>query len=116
MRDARDRGYTAEETIGRWEAVRRGEKRWIFPFQEEADVMFNSALVYELAVLKPFAVPLLLQVPHHTPAHIEAKRLLSLLEWFVPLDASLVPDDSLLREFVGGSILREFLLWQNGMH
>ncbi len=116
VRDARDRGYTAEDTIGRWEAVRRGEKRWIFPFQEEADVMFNSALVYELAVLKPFAVPLLLQVPHHTPAHIEAKRLLSLLEWFVPLDASLVPDDSLLREFVGGSILREFLLWQNGMH
>jgi uridine kinase len=116
VRDARDRGYTAEDTIGRWEAVRRGEKRWIFPFQEEADVMFNSALVYELAVLKPFAVPLLLQVPHHTSAHIEAKRLLSLLEWFVPLDASLVPDDSLLREFVGGSILREFLLWQNGMH
>ncbi len=116
VRDARDRGYSAQDTISRWEAVRRGEKRWIFPFQEEADVMFNSALVYELAVLKPFAVPLLLQVPHHTPEHIEAKRLLALLEWFVPVDAALVPDDSLLREFVGGSILRDFLLWQNGMH
>ncbi len=112
VRDARDRGYSAAETISRWEAVRRGEKRWIFPFQEEADVMFNSALVYELAVLKPYVVPLLLQVPHHQPAYIEAKRLLSLLEWFVPVDAALVPDDSLLREFVGGSILRDFLLWQ----
>jgi len=113
VRDARDRGYTAAETITRWEAVRRGEKRWIFPFQEEADVMFNSALVYELAVLKPYVMPLLLQVPHHQPAHIEAKRLLSLLEWFVPVDTALVPDDSLLREFVGGSILRDFLLWQS---
>ncbi len=115
VRDARDRGYSAQETIDRWEAVRRGEKRWIFPFQEEADVMFNSALVYELAVLKTNAVPLLLQVPHHTPAHIEAKRLLSLLEWFVPVEARLVPDDSLLREFIGGSILSAFLLWHNDL-
>ncbi len=110
VRDARDRGYTAADTIARWEAVRRGEKRWIFPFQEHADALFNSALVYELAALKPFAVPLLLQVPYHSRAHIEAKRLLSLLEWFVPVDALLVPDDSLLREFIGGSSLRDFLV------
>ncbi len=114
VRDARDRGYTASDTISRWEAVRRGEKRWIFPFQEQADVMFNSALVYELAVLKPLAEPLLLQIPHGTKEHIEAKRLLALLEWFVPVERELVPDDSLLREFIGGSILKNFLLWRNG--
>ncbi len=113
VRDARDRGYTARDTIARWEMVRRGEKRWIFPFQEEADVMFNSALVYELAVLKPFAEPLLLQIPPGTPERIEAKRLLALLEWFEPAPPDWVPDDSLLREFIGGSILRRFTLWQS---
>ncbi len=114
VRDARDRGYTARDTIARWEMVRRGEKRWIFPFQEEADVMFNSALVYELAVLKPFAEPLLLQIPPGTPEYIEAKRLLALLEWFEPASPDGVPDDSLLREFIGGSILRRFTLWRAG--
>lgn len=112
VRDARDRGYSARETIARWEMVRRGEKRWIFPFQEEADAMFNSALVYELAVLKPYAEPLLLQIPPGTPEWIEAKRLLALLEWFEPAPADWVPDDSLLREFIGGSILRRFTLWR----
>jgi len=109
VRDATYRGYSANDTIKRWESVRRGEKRWIFPFQEHADVMFNSALVYELAVLKPFAEPLLLQVKPRTPEHIEAKRLLSFLEWFVPTTPDMIPDNSILREFVGSSILRDYV-------
>ena len=113
VRDARERGYTAQQTISRWESVRRGEKRHIFPFQENADVMFNSALVYELAALKPFAEPLLRQVPHGTPEFIEARRLLAFLEWFLPLDISLVPETSILREFLGGSILKDFRIWKN---
>ncbi len=111
VRDARERGYQARHTIAHWDMVRRGERRWIFPFQEQADVMFNSALVYELAVLKPFAEPLLLQVPPHTRERIEAKRLLSLLEWFLPVEADGVPDNSILREFIGGSILKDFTVW-----
>lgn len=113
VRDARERGYNAAQTIANWEAVRRGEKRHIFPFQENADVMFNSALVYEMAALKPFAEPLLRQVPFGTPEYIEAKRLLAFLEWFLPLDVNLVPDNSLLREFLGGSILRSFTVWRD---
>ena len=112
VRDARERGYAARDTIGRWESVRRGEKRYIFPFQEKADVMFNSALVYELAALKPFAEPLLRQVPHGVPEFIEAKRLLAFLEWFLPIDAALIPGNSIAREFLGGSILREFRAWR----
>ncbi len=113
VRDARERGYSAQQTIQRWESVRRGEKRYIFPYQENADVMFNSALVYELSVLKPFAEPLLRQVQVGSPEYIEAKRLLALLEWFLPLDSDLIPDNSILREFIGGSILQEFTLWHN---
>jgi uridine kinase len=75
--------------------------------------MFNSALVYELAALKPLAEPILRQVPNGTPEYIEAKRLLALLEWFLPLDNDLIPDNSILREFIGGSILREFKIWKN---
>ena len=112
VRDARERGYTAAQTIGRWESVRRGEKRHIFPFQENANVMFNSALVYELAALKSFAEPLLRQVPYGTPEHIEAKRLLAFLEWFLPLDIDLVPETSIVREFLGGSILQNFTIWK----
>ena len=108
VRDASYRGYSAQQTIDRWGSVRRGEKRWIFPFQEHADVMFNSALLYELAVLKPFAAPLLLQVKQGTRAHVEAKRLMAFLEWFEPLAPDQVPDNSILREFVGGSVLRDF--------
>jgi uridine kinase len=108
VRDAAYRGYSAQNTIDRWGSVRGGEKRWIFPYQEHADVMFNSALVYELAVLKPLAEPLLLQVKPRTPAYVEAKRLLAFLEWFEPLAPDLAPDNSILREFVGGSILRDF--------
>lgn len=113
VRDARERGYSATATIQRWESVRRGEKRYIFPYQENADVMFNSALVYELSALKPLAEPLLRQVQFGQPEYVEAKRLLAFLEWFLPLESDLIPDNSIIREFIGGSILREFKLWHN---
>jgi uridine kinase len=113
VRDARERGYSAAQTISRWESVRRGEKRHIFPFQENADIMFNSALVYELAALKPLAEPLLRQVPFGTPEYIEAKRLLAFLEWFLPLGSDLIPENSIVREFIGGSILKDFKLWKS---
>jgi uridine kinase len=113
VRDARERGYTAHDTINRWDAVRRGEKLFIFPFQENADVMFNSALAYELSALKLLVEPLLRQVTLGTPEYIEAKRLLAMLEWFRPVATDLIPENSILREFIGGSILQEFTLWQN---
>jgi uridine kinase len=109
LRDAQYRGYGAEQTINRWESVGRGENRWIFPYQENADAMVNSALAYELAVLKPFVEPLLHGIEPDTLAHVECKRLLAFLQWFLPCGPELVPDNSILREFVGGSILRD---WQ----
>ncbi len=112
VRDAGTRGYSAQDTIGRWESVRRGEKSYIFPYQENADEMFNSALVYELSGLKPLAEPLLRQVPFGTSEYVEAKRLLAFLGWFLPIPEDLIPDNSILREFVGRSILAEFKLWQ----
>ena len=112
LRDASHRGYSPQETISRWESVRRGEKRYIFPYQENADTMFNSALVYELAALKPLVEPLLRQVPFGTKEHIEVKRLLALLEWFLPVDEEFIPENSLIREFIGNSILRDFKLWK----
>jgi uridine kinase len=116
VRDARERGYVATQTISRWESVRRGEKRYIFPYQENADVMFNSALAYELAALKLFAEPLLRQVPNGIPEQIEAKRLLAFLEWFLPIDIDLIPENSIAREFLGGSILKDFTLWKGKTH
>jgi uridine kinase len=110
-RDASARGYSAAETIARWESVRRGERRDIFSYQEYADAMFNSALVYELAALRPLVEPLLLQVEVGTREHIEANRLLSFLRWVQPMNArqlGMIPDTSLLREFIGGSILRDY--------
>lgn len=112
VRDAAHRGYSAADTIGRWPSVQRGEWRWIFPFQEHADVMFNSALAYELAMLRPLAEPLLLRVSPNTPERVEADRLLSLLRWFQPASSDLVPDNSILREFLGGSILEDFMPWK----
>jgi uridine kinase len=112
VRDARERGYSAAQTISRWESVREGEKNYIFPYQENADVIFNSALAYEMAALKPLAEPLLRQVPYGTAEYIEAKRLLAFLEWFLPLDMSLIPETSILREFLGGSILKDFKIWK----
>ncbi len=110
VRDARERGRNAEGTINMWESVRRAEKRYIFPYQEHADVMFNSALVYEMAILRPLAEPLLLQVEPDTPAYVEARRLISFLRWFLPVDddGRVVPDNSILREFIGGSIFERF--------
>lgn len=113
VRDARERGYTAQQTIQRWVSVQRGEKRYIFPYQENADEMFNSALVYELTALKPVVEPLLRQVPFGIREYIEAKRLLAFLEWFLIIDADMIPDNSILREFIGGSILKEFKLWES---
>ena len=112
LRDARDRGYTAQQTIAQWELVRRGEKEHIFPYQENADVMFNSALAYELTALKPLVEPLLRQVPFGTREYIEAKRLLKFLQWFLPIDPTYIPDNSILREFLGDSILQDFKIWQ----
>jgi uridine kinase len=109
VRDARTRGYSARQTIARWESVRRGEERNIFPYQEQADVMFNSALVYELALLKPFAEPLLRQVEPGATEYVEARRLLTFMEWFHSCDASFVPEDSILREFIGGSVVSDFV-------
>jgi uridine kinase len=86
-----------------WPSVRRGEQKYIFPFQESADVMFNSALVYELSVLKVYAEPLLFQIPRDSAEYLEAKRLLKFLDYFLPLPTEGISKNSLLREFVGGS-------------
>ena len=103
VRDARTRGTNAMETIAMWPSVRKGERENIFPFQEQADVMFNSALVYELAVLKVYAEPLLFGIERDCTEYLEAKRLLKLLDYFLPMPADGIPNNSLLREFVGGS-------------
>jgi len=111
VRDASGRGYSATDTLSRWGSVRRGEKRNIFPYQENADVMFNSGLAYELAALRPVVEPLLLQVEPNTAPHLEANRLLSFLQWVEPLSAEQsdkIPDTSLLREFIGKSILEDY--------
>lgn len=108
VRDATYRNYTAADTLGRWPSVRRGEKRNIFPYQENADVLFNSTLVYELAVLRPLTEPLLRQVGYDNPLQIEVNRLLSFLRWVRPIDSKFVPDNSILREFVGNSILKDY--------
>ena len=113
LRDVRERGYTAQQTIGHWERVRRGEKNRIFPYQENADIMFNSALAYELTALKPLVEPYLRQVSFGSMEYIEAKRLLKFLQWFLPIEQNLIPDDSILREFIGGSILSDFKIWQH---
>ena len=101
-RDARTRGYGARATIKMWPSVRRGEEENIFPYQDSADTVFNSALIYETALLKPYVEPLLFGVPHDCPEYLEAKRLLEFLNYFLPLPADNVPKTSLLREFVGG--------------
>lgn len=102
IRDARTRGASAGKTIAMWPSVRRGEESYIFPNQEEADVMFNSALIYELAVLKAYAEPLLFSVPRNAPEYVEAKRLLKFLDYFLGIPAENIPANSILREFVGG--------------
>ncbi len=106
VRDYRYRGYSAEQTISRWDSVRRGEEKWIFPFQENADVMFNSAMIYELAAIRRHAEPILLQVPRTAPEYSEAYRLLKFLGYFNYITDRELPPTSLLREFLGGSSFR----------
>ncbi len=106
VRDARTRGATARDTIRRWDSVRRGEENNIFPYQEDADVMFNSALVYELSVLKLYAEPLLFGIPKDCPEYMEAKRLLKFLDYFLGVSSEDVPKNSIIREFIGGSCLK----------
>jgi uridine kinase len=106
IRDYRYRSYSARETISRWESVRSGEEKWIYPFQENADAMFNSALIFEFSVLRSFAEPILRMVPQNCPEYVEAHRLLRFLEYFVPISEPEIPRTSLLREFLGGSSFR----------
>ena len=106
VRDARTRGASAKKTIRMWESVRNGEEKNIFPYQEEADVMFNSALIYELAVLKPYVEAQLFGIERDCPEYLEAKRLLKFLDYFVGIGSETVPVNSLLREFIGGGCFR----------
>ena len=107
VRDHKFRGYSAWETLKNWPNVRKGEERYIFPYQEEADVMFNSALIYEIPILKIFAEPLLIQVPEDSQEYSEALRLLKLLDFFLPItNVEDVPDKSILREFIGRSVFK----------
>jgi len=106
IRDYRFRNYSARQTIARWASVRRGEEKWIFPYQENADVMFNSALLFELAVLKKHAEPILAEVPKFCDEYTETHRLIKFLNYFVPIQDREIPPTSLLREFVGGSSFR----------
>ena len=101
-RDARTRGYSARATIQMWPSVRKGEENNIFPYQDSADMIFNSALIYETALLKPYVEPLLFGVPRDCEEYLEAKRLLKFLNYFLPLPADDVPKTSLMREFIGG--------------
>lgn len=103
VRDHKYRNTSALDTLRRWPSVRRGEERWIFPFQENADAMFNSSLLFEPAVMKEYAEPLLRSVPHDAEAYSEAHRLLSFLSYFKSLPTEQIPSTSLLREFLGGS-------------
>ena len=105
IRDARTRGNSAQKTISMWDSVRKGEQENIFPFQEQADAMFNSALIYELAAMKLYADPVLFQVPRESKEYAEAQRLLKFLDYFIPIDPHDVPLNSILREFIGGGIL-----------
>ena len=105
IRDARTRGTSARDTIRMWPSVRKGEEENIFPYQEEADAMFNSALIYELAVLKQYVEPLLFGIPKNCPEYTEAKRLLKFLDYFIGVSSEDIPKNSILREFIGGSCL-----------
>ena len=112
VRDFGTRGYSATDTLMRWDRVRQGEEKWILPFKVHADAIFNSALLYEVSVLRPLVEPLLLQIDRDIPIYTEARRLLAFLQWVIPSRPDLLPDNSILREFVGGSILRHFSMFQ----
>ncbi len=104
VRDFNFRGYSALHTLKMWKSVNRGEQKNIFPYQEEADCMFNSSIVYELAALKKYAMPLLEEITNDNPEYSEARRLISMLQYFDEVDSEWIPNNSLLREFIGGSI------------
>ena len=104
VRDYYTRGSSVSRTLGMWSSVRRGEEKFIFPFQESADAMFNSAHIYEIAALKPYVEPLLFAVPEDDPGYQEAKRLLKFLQYFLSIDTAGIPRNSIIREFIGGSI------------
>ncbi len=106
VRDARTRGISAKDTIAMWPSVRRGEEENIFPFQEEADIMFNSASIYELAVLKLYAEPILFGIDRECPEYVEAKRLLKFLDYFIGVSPEEIPRNSIIREFIGGSYFK----------
>lgn len=105
IRDARTRGHSAQKTISMWDSVRRGERKNIIPFQDKADVIFNSALIYELAAMKLYADPVLYQVPKECEEYSEAHRLLKFLDYFIPIDPHAVPLNSIIREFIGNGII-----------
>ncbi len=104
VRDYRYRGYSAKETLQRWKSINAGEKKYIYPYQEEADAMFNSSIVYELSALKNYALPLFKEIGQDDPEYAEAKRLITLLNYFKPIDTEFIPESSIIREFIGGSI------------
>ena len=104
VRDYKYRGYSAKNTLQRWKSISRGEKKYIFPYQEEADAMFNSSIVYELGVLKDYALPILAEVGKNEPEYAEAKRLMRLLSYFKSIGTEYIPESSILREFIGESI------------
>ena len=106
-RDYKFRGYSALQTLQNWSSVNRGERKYIYPFQESADVMFNSSIVYEIAALKPIVEPLLEEITNEYRVYSEARRLLALLKYFENFDTTDVPNNSLLREFIGGSIFED---------
>ena len=106
IRDARTRGTSARDTIARWPSVRRGEERNIFPYQESADVMFDSSLIYEFSVLKPYAEQLLFGIPEDCEEYLEAKKLLKFFDYFLAVSSDAIPGNSLLKEFIGGSLFK----------
>lgn len=108
VRDSLSRESSGEETLSMWNSIRRGEEKWIFPFQEEADAIFNSSFTYELGVLKPYAMKELIKVKVDSEEYVEAKKLADLLSCFVDIDPSFIPVDSILKEFIGGSVFYNY--------
>jgi len=107
VRDNRTRNYTVEDTLSRWPSVRAGEEKYIFPYQDESDVMINSAAIYEMGVLKTYVEPLLYSVESTSPYYEEAKRLINELRLFLPIPSEAIPEDAVIREFIGGSYFHE---------
>ena len=103
IRDNRTRGYSVDDTLEAWISVRNGEEKWIFPYQDEADVLINSAAFYEVGVLKTYVEPLLYSVHSDSPYYEEAKRLIDILRAFLPIPSDAIPEDAVIREFIGGS-------------